>query len=172
MSMQVREMVEKGELVKRNGRILTVDGERYKPKADYSGPPAKQAFRDQCDINKIIAKYNRTGMIEHVNKNAPFYGDVSDIADYQSALNLVIKADELFANMSSAIRERFDNDATKMIAFLQNKDNLDEAIKLGMVLKKPEPVPEPIAKMMLVDESGKPVKTPKGGKRVPDPEDA
>ena len=35
----------------------------------------KQSFKDECDINKIMAKFQKTGAIEHYAKHAPSYGD-------------------------------------------------------------------------------------------------
>lgn len=102
----------------------------------------KQAFKEQTDINKIIARFNKTGMITHLNRKAPFYGDVSGFVDYQDALEKVAAAQELFRGMSSEVRERFDNDPAKMVAFLNNPSNLDEAIKLGMAVKRPVVAPE------------------------------
>jgi len=100
----------------------------------------KQSFADETDINKIIARYDKTGMIEHLNERTPFYGDVSELVGYQDALNIVNQAESLFASMSANIRERFSNDPTKMIAFLDDVRNRDEAIKLGMILPVPETV--------------------------------
>ena len=42
-------------------------GKAYKqPK--YKDGRTKQAFKDQCDINKMLAKAQRTGSIAHLNK--------------------------------------------------------------------------------------------------------
>lgn len=98
----------------------------------------KQAFKEDCDINKILAKVQRTGMLEHLASGEPFYGDVSELVDYKEALNVIKRANDLFLEMSPEIRERFDNDPAKMISFLENKENLKEAIDLGMVIKQPE----------------------------------
>lgn len=98
----------------------------------------KQSMKDECDINKILAKVQKTGMLEHLAQGTPFYGDVSDLVDYKEALNVIKRANELFMDMSPEIRERFDNDPAKMLEFLENKDNLPEAIELGMVLPPPE----------------------------------
>lgn len=106
----------------------------------------KQQFTNDVDINNIVAKFDKTAMLEHVSKANGFYGDVSEIADYKDALNTVIQAEELFYGMSAKIRDRFANDPAKMIEFLQDKGNLDEAISLGMVNPKAkEPVQPPAA---------------------------
>lgn len=97
----------------------------------------KQSFREQVNINSILARHRRSGMLDHVNGKTPFYGDVSGIADYQEALNVVHRASELFNGMSAAVRRRFDNDPVRMIEFLQDPSNLKEAQELGMVVKPP-----------------------------------
>lgn len=98
----------------------------------------KQSFRDKCDINKIIAKYQKTGMLRNLNNGQPFYGDVSMFKDYKQSLDKVNDATELFMKMSPTIRERFKNDPAEMIKFLENKNNLKEAQELGMVVKPPK----------------------------------
>lgn len=117
----------------------------------------KQAFKNQVNINTIMAKYRKTGMIEHVNGEQPFYGDVSDIKSYQDACNIVAKAEELFYGMSSDIRKRFENDPAKLIAFLQDEKNLDEARQLGIVAPAPVAAVPPVVVPPVV-------KPPEGGK--------
>lgn len=122
---------------------------RLKVDCREGGPSlTKQSFRDEVNINKIIARYEKTGMVEHLNKKAPFYGDVSGLVDYQSALNVVKEAEDLFMGMSAEIRSRFNNDPQLMIEFLSDARNKEEAIKLGIVnpdpsKKAPEKASEP-----------------------------
>ena len=80
-------------------------------------------------------------MLEHLNKNQPFYGDVTNIADYKTSLEKVLEAETLFNAMSADVREKFKNDPQEMITFLEDPNNIDEAVELGMVTKKV--VPEP-----------------------------
>ena len=61
------------------GRHLDKDGKllpRCGTDIDCSNVPSltKQAERDSSDINKIIARFERTGMIENINSREPFYG--------------------------------------------------------------------------------------------------
>lgn len=106
----------------------------------------KQSFKDEVNINSIIGKYARTGMITHVNKKQPFYGDVSSIQSYQDSLNVVVRGRELFDSMSSTVRARFSNDVNKMIEFLSDEGNLDEAVKLGICLPRNKAVVPPDVK--------------------------
>ena len=47
----------------------------------------QQSFRDECDINNILRKFNVTGQLP-IGSVQPQYGDFSGITDYQSALTL------------------------------------------------------------------------------------
>lgn len=116
-----------------NDSVLTEFGLRCEPGSSLT----KQSFRDECDVNKIIARFEKTGMLEALNKKVPFYGDVSELKGYHEALQTVVAAEELFSSMSAEIRDRFKNDPNEMIAFLDDVRNRDEAVKLGMVLPLP-----------------------------------
>lgn len=97
----------------------------------------KQSMRDEVDINKIVARFAKTGMLSSFNGGEPFYGDVSDILSYQDALNVVVRARELFDGLPAELRERFANDPARLISFLDNPANKKEAIELGIVQERP-----------------------------------
>lgn len=136
------------------GEIVRLVVPRERPVVTFGESRTKQAFRDEVNINNIMKRFAKGQMITHFNTRQPFYGDVSEIKDYRDALNVVIQAEELFSGMSAQVREKFDNDPAKMIEFLSDEKNRDEAIKLGLV-RTPEP--ESIGKVTIVDGSGKPV---------------
>ncbi len=95
----------------------------------------KQALRAMCDINNIVARYNKTGLIDHINKNAGVYSDVSSLRDYPSALRLIKRGRDLFEALPPNIREKFGNDPSQLIVFLDDLKNKKEAIELGLVPK-------------------------------------
>lgn len=106
----------------------------------------KQSHRDECDINKIVAKYVRTGEYSHIAKSVPRYGDFSQIATYQEALDQVNSAERAFMELPAAVRTRVGNRPAAFIAFLEDPSNDEEAIKLGLkvaniVPTPPEPIP-------------------------------
>lgn len=82
-----------------------------------------------------MAKYQRTGLIDFVNRRQAHYSDVRG-ADFQQALNVVANAQELFSELPSSWRKRFDNDPAVFLEFVNNPDNRQEALKLGLI--KPE----------------------------------
>lgn len=104
-----------------------------------------QSYKKQCDINNIMKKYEKTGLITHTKEN-PMWGDFSNVDSYHESLNQVIKAKEAFATLSAKLRNRFDNDPAKLIAFLEDPANQEEAIKLKLIKAPPapkEPAKEP-----------------------------
>lgn len=96
---------------------------------------AQQQFRDECDINYVVKNFVQTGAIDPniLNKRAAMYGDVSDVNDLQSALDIVKAAQEGFDTLPADIRDRFKNDPRELLAFLDNPDNRQEAIDLGLM---------------------------------------
>lgn len=104
----------------------------------------KQSMKRECDINVIMAKYQRTGVIEHRNDLGGNYGDATGI-ELQEAMNLVIQAQETFNGLPSSIRKRFGNSPTEFMDFIHNPENEAEARKLGLLNPLPpaEPAAEP-----------------------------
>lgn len=123
----------------------------------------QQHFRDQCNINNIVRRAQNAGRLPEAGGN-PQYLDVSNIPDFQSAQNAVISAYNLFNQLNSKIRTRFDNDPGKMLAFVKDPVNLDEAIKLGIVTathRKAENKPSDEQRNEVQQESEKKVKPSK-----------
>ena len=104
----------------------------------------QQHFKNDADINTIIARYNRTGyLVDPLTPSTrqPLFGDFGDIPDFREAQTQIAIAKERFMALPSDLRKRFNNDATQLLDFLQDSKNLDEAVKLGLV-NPPAPVVE------------------------------
>lgn len=96
-----------------------------------------QADRDEADINKIVARFQKSGQLPPTLRGEPFYGDVSEFGDLQDSLIRIQEADALFMSFPAHIRERFQNDKVKFVQFMSDERNYDEAVKLGIVQAKP-----------------------------------
>jgi len=134
----------KTEIVENDRPILPLVRHAYSPRdpvvLQSSGiSKTKQSFKDECDINRIMARYAATGTLDFVNRREAQFLDVSDV-DFQNAMQIVTQSREAFESLPSALRERFGNDPAKLLGFLSDESNLDEAIKLGLVNK---PLPDP-----------------------------
>lgn len=100
---------------------------------------AKQEFAEECDINCIMRRYERTGLEPSVDAGAVF-GDFSDVGDFLEAHNRVAAAREAFMSLPSKVREQFANDPAKLIEFCSNPENAEAARELGLM--KLEEVPQ------------------------------
>lgn len=101
----------------------------------------QQQFATECDINNLMDKYRRGEDISHFVRPAGFYGDVSQVGDYQSALETVLRADAAFLELDAKVRQRFDNNPQKLVEFLSDEKNREEAVKLGLIESRSTPIP-------------------------------
>jgi len=92
----------------------------------------KQSFAKECDINTILAKYAKTGLIDHVKTYQGYYGHLPNSVDFQANLNAVIAAQTAFDTLPAKIREKFVNDPAKFLAFVDDPDNAEEMVTLGL----------------------------------------
>lgn len=95
---------------------------------------AQQHYKDECDINTILERFNITGVLPQVALS-PRYGDFTGIGDYHTALNRVLAAQEEFDALPAQIRAKFNNDPAQLIEFLEDENNRPEAEELGLVEK-------------------------------------
>lgn len=100
---------------------------------------AQDQFREQCDVNNIIDKFNRTGEISHIMKTQGVYMDTTNLPNYQQSLQIVIDAEDAFMALPAEMRKKFDNDPGKMIAYLEDPKNHKEAVTLGLMEEKQIP---------------------------------
>lgn len=93
----------------------------------------QQQFADEADINTIINRFLKTGVLPTPN-TFPQYVDFEGVFDYQSAMNLVRAADESFMRMDAKVRARFNNSPQEFLEFFANPENVEEAIRLGLAI--------------------------------------
>lgn len=105
----------------------------------------KQSFKKETDINHIVARFVKTGIItpEALAKRQGTFADVSAIGDFQECQNQIREAHAAFMTLSPDLRARFDNQPAKLLDFMADTDNRDEAIELGIIAKPKETAPEP-----------------------------
>jgi len=130
-----------------------------------TGSRVQKHFKEECDINHLLARYNKTGQLPGLIKENPMYGDFSNPLDFQEAQNLIIHANSQFNALSARTRDRFANDPQKFLEFATNPSNREEMAKLGLLNEKalealknaknaaskdtPAPTPEPEPKKKL-----------------------
>lgn len=98
-----------------------------------------QSFQDECDINNIMRKYQKTGLLTHVQEYGGRYDELPSDLDYQAACNQVINARSAFDSLPSGLRTRFNNDPAAFLRFVQDPANEEEMQRLGLT---PNPLAE------------------------------
>lgn len=95
----------------------------------------KQSFKRECDINHIMAKYEKTGSISHFRASEPFYGNFESVDDYHTALQKINDATAYFEALPAKVRARFGNDVGSFLEFTINDENIAEMQDLGIIPK-------------------------------------
>lgn len=156
-------MAETAIKMKEGKNIIKLDNGRVRVVTHNSKPSlTKQEFKDDVNVNKIIQKYSRTGMLTHVRNNPGAYMDISNVGDYQEAITTITQAHTLFDSLPSEIRKEFQNDPQQLINFMSDPRNRDRAEELGLVLPN-KTVDEPLGKVI----AKQPVKDPQKLDKAP-----
>lgn len=103
----------------------------------------KQSFKDECDINTIMARYEKDGVVTHVKEHEGQYGDFTLGFDYHDAMNRVHAARDMFMSLPAGIRTKFDNDPGKFLDFVSDPKNSDAMVEMGLKEKAPVPAAVP-----------------------------
>lgn len=96
-----------------------------------------QSFKEECDIRKIIARYDQTGVIQHVNKTVGEYLDLTggvhtSVNEYKTAMDLVTSSQQNFERLPAEVREKFNNDPGKFLEFATNPENVESMQEMGL----------------------------------------
>lgn len=97
----------------------------------------QQQFKEDSDINTIVRRFGLTGELPDDFK-MPQSGDFTGVNDFHAAMNTVRAAEEEFMRVPAELRARFNNDPGRLMQFLDDDKNRDEAQKLGLLKPPPE----------------------------------
>lgn len=98
----------------------------------------EQEHQKECDVNEIIKKYQREKVIEHVSHFNAFYGDMSG-DDFRSSIEKMQNCRNHFQELPSEIRRRFDNSPEHLLRFMENPQNREEGIRIGLIRNDSDP---------------------------------
>ncbi|QCQ84577.1 internal scaffolding protein [Blackfly microvirus SF02] len=98
----------------------------------------RQEFADECDINVLMAQYEKTGTINHFNSATPQYLDLTEMPDDLMGSLAVMKEAELaFMRLPAKVRKEFDNDPLDFTNYALDPNNLDQLREWGLAAPKP-----------------------------------
>jgi phage internal scaffolding protein len=133
----------------------TAYGPKVSNPLDFKDEPrlTEQSHKQACDINYVIRRHDKTGILTHLNTMEGQYGDVTGL-DFQNALDLVTRSNQMFEGLPSHIRAEFQNNPALFLDYCNNPENLDGMREKGLISQAeydavvtptptPEPAPEP-----------------------------
>lgn len=110
----------------------------------------RQEFSDESDINSIMKRFEKTGMLP-ANNLTPKYLDLAGAPNnLQDVMNIMNEADAAFQRLPAQVRKEFDNDPVKFTEFAMNKENLPKLREWG--LAEPEKAPEQPMRVEVVNQ--------------------
>lgn len=116
----------------------------------------EQSHARGVDVNTIVSRFKKTGDTGLLARTIGEYKDLESI-DLHEAMNQIRKANEIFMELPSEVRNRFENDPEKYFDFAIDPENHQEMRELGLL--KPE-TQEIISKVEIVN--GAPQGAPEG----------
>lgn len=105
-------------------------------------PLTEQSHLEEVNINAIVKRHG----IDLINKVAAMrtseymFDDVTG-NDFQEAMNILVKAGDGFSQLPSAVRKQFDNDPAKFLDFVQDSNNQEQLVEMGLATRIPEQQP-------------------------------
>lgn len=96
---------------------------RFHPK--YKDGRTKQAFRESCDINKILARAARTGTISHMAKHQAEYGDFAEF-DFLEAQTTITRGQQIFDELPAEIKREFGQSPEAFFNYVNDPANADK----------------------------------------------
>lgn len=114
-----------------------------KPKV-YDDGLTKQSFKDQTDINKILARAAKGDTISHLAKHGAVYGDFTEINDLYEAHDKLQRGVEIFEALPGEVKREFHQSPRNFFNFVNDPKNADRLSEVLPQLAAPgTQMPEP-----------------------------
>ena len=104
---------------------------------------ARQSEADACNINKIIARFEKTGVLP-VDGRELFFADVTQVGSFMDVQEHILLGTKYFMSLPAQTRLKFNNDPAEFLDFCSDEGNRDELVSMGL-LETPEELEEAAA---------------------------
>lgn len=100
---------------------------------DWEPSLTSQEHAEDADINVLMSRYIKTGVLPQFADRQPFYTDATELPSFMEMQNALISAEEAFMSLPAKVRDRFNNDPAKFVEFATDKENEQELKKMGLL---------------------------------------
>lgn len=111
---------------------------------DQSGQTSltQQQFKDECDINSILKRFLKNGILDHLQPTQAQYG-FAPSESFTESMFLVKQGEESFSQLPAAVRTHFENSPAAFLDAAADPERIDEFYDLGL-LERPLPTELPV----------------------------
>ena len=104
------------------------------PAIEFTEPSlTEQHFKDECDVNVIVDRYTRTGVMPS-GSTQPLFGDFADFpTDLLSSRKFFDEAESRFMELPAEVRKEFNNSPLELLVALQDGTNRQRFVELGLI---------------------------------------
>ncbi len=111
---------------------MSMYGVEYSAVLPGDEPGAKQSMKDECDIEQIVMRYKKTGLVDHLAQGVPAFVDVSELGDYRAVIEQVRLVERYFAGLPALVRSSFENDASLYMDYLETDPSPEDMETRGL----------------------------------------
>lgn len=86
----------------------------------YEDGRTKQAFKDETDVNRLLAKAKVAGGLSHIEKHGAYYGDFQDF-DLLDAATKLSRARSIFEELPGELQREFHHSPAEFFEFVATK---------------------------------------------------
>ena len=121
----------------------TYDPPPSRARIDEGESLAHQSFKEECDINNIMAKHRESGVITHMAAHQGQYADFGDVGDFQMAMDRVVATTDMFMTLPAELRADFQNDPGLFMDYVLDPENEADMRERGLLPPIQNPKYEP-----------------------------
>jgi len=110
---------------------------------DYNTHVTVQSQKEACDVKNIVARHKIVKGFDIFDnyRDATFSNEVIDLtilpSDFVQAQNQINYAQQQFESLPAKIRKNFNNNPREFLSFVQNPENIQDLISMGLATQRP-----------------------------------
>ncbi len=89
----------------------------------------KQSQRDECDINKLLERYQRDASLGHLEKYQGVYGNYANY-DFENHVTKIAEMNTIFEQLPAEVKRDFGQSTNKFFEFVTNPENENRLTEL------------------------------------------
>lgn len=121
-------------------------GMRYRPRKvtmDFTGEKTmtEQSHAKLNDLHHLM-KLDRDRLAEHTNIYEGKYMDMINVPDFHQAQLILAETASMWESIPATLRQKFNNEPERFVEFMQNEDNRESMLEMGLSDTHLPPLPE------------------------------